>query len=360
MSGSVDRSRKENMKVICVLWTLLCVACMAVMLSFAANKTIVIADVSDDQSKLSASLEPQQSVVRERELNLQKKYGVNGSISVPLSKGIKAENVVMENRYLNRELWLHIKGGNSEFYAENAIAGDLSPVLSGQSEEQADGVLLKIRMNHVLEYRSTMDGNELTISWSKPHEQYGFVVVLDASGGGGEAGIVRHAVQEKELTLQVARQVQKKFAVENVKLYLTRTDDAQVSAEERVALAEDVEADFYIRLCVGEEENTEIYGISGRYNEEYFIPDFGNADLTDIVTREVTIASSNRAIGLEIADSESILRSLNMPAAEVSLGCLSNPKEAYLLKQDVYREKLADGVVNAISKAVEAMVIAKE
>ena len=51
---------------------------------------------------------------------------------------------------------------------------------------------------------------------------------------------------------------------------------------------------------------------------------------------------------------------MKIPAAEISLGFLSNPKEAYLLGQESYQEKLAAGFISAISKAVEKLEAAGE
>lgn len=130
---------------------------------------------------------------------------------------------------------------------------------------------------------------------------------------------------------------------------------------ERALLAEEVGADLYVRLCAGEDDtDEETYGITGFYNEDYYIPGFGNTDLADILTREVTIAASNRAVELKAAAEESMLKLLKVPAAEISLGFLSNPKEAYLLGQESYQEKLAAGFISAISKAVENLEAAKE
>lgn len=353
MSGNSGRKKKENMKAVCAVWSVLCTVCMTVMLLFASNKTIVIADVSQDQSGLPVNPVQSGAAASNRELRVSKTYGVEGSFRVPLPKGIKAENVVMENRYMDRELWLYIQSSDVQFYEDNEISGDISPVLSGWSEEREDGILLKLRMNRILEYKSTMEGNALTIAWYEPDELYECIVVLDAAGGGSDTGIADYELSEKDMTLQVARQVQKKFALQDVRLYLTRTEDTEVSHSDRVRLADEVGADFYIRLCASAEDTSDAYGICGIYNEEYFIPGFGNADLADIVTREVTIASSNRAVGLEKAGEESILRSLRMPAAEISLGYLSNPQEEYLLGQESYQEKLADGIVNAIEEAVD-------
>lgn len=361
-SSGKGRERKgDSMAAACVVWTFVCVSCMAVMLLFAANKAIVIADVSQDPSSLPVSSGQPGEAAPDRTLVLDENGRMAGSFLVPLPKGIRAENVTMENRYADRELYLYIQGGGEDFYQENHIGGDIAPVLSAQCEVQENGILLKIRMNRVLEYRSTMDSSGLTINWYEPGELYDYIVVLDPAWGGSETGIAGYGLPEKEVVLQVARQIQKQFELENVRLYCTRTEDVDLPLKERARLAEEVGADLYIRLCAGEDgTEEEVYGITGFYNEEYYIPGFGNPELADILTKEVTIAASNRAVGLKTAEEESVLKLLRMPAAEISLGFLSNPKEAYLLEQESYQEKLASGFISAISKAVEKLKETKE
>ena len=215
---------------------------------------------------------------------------------------------------------------------------------------------MKLEMEDVMEYRSTLERNLLTISYGEPHELYDFLVVLDPVGGGSDSGISGYGISEKELALEVARQVRRSFSMSNVELYLTRTEDVEVSGQARMDFVEAVDADLYIRIgAQADAEDPDAYGVQTYYNEEYFIPGFGNVDLADIVTRQVTIASSNRAIGISPAQEESILRSIRIPAVELSLGYLSNPQEEMLLEQEAYRQKLAEGILNAISVACERL-----
>lgn len=352
---SRDNEKKEKMGATYAVWTALCVGCMAVMLWFAAQKTIVIEDVSREQAGVSVNPAQSGMAAQGMGLRFEESGEEEKSFQIPLPRGLRAENVTMENRYMEKELWISLQSTEEEFYGENSVSGDLSPVLSGWCEEQEDGILLKFRMNRVLEYRSTMDGSTLTIAWFEPKELYDYVVILEPAQGESEAGTAGGGVGERDVTLQVARQVQKKFASQGARLYLTQAESTAMSGKERLGFAREVSADLYIRLSVYDEKEPELYGISGIYNEEYFIPEFGNLDLADLVTREVTIAASNRATGLETAGEDSFLKGLWMPSAEVSLGYLSNPQESYLLGQETYQEKLADGIVNAITEAVRIL-----
>lgn len=348
-----NKERKENRGVVCGLWTILCAGCMAVMLSFAAKKTIVIADTVGNQTELAQGTDDQGNPA-EHPLEVAMTIDVQKSFTIRLPKEVKAEQVIMENHYISRELLLYVEGAKQGFFEENGIYGDVSPVRSASAQIQDKGVLLKIRMSRVLEYKSTMEGSTLTIAWYEPRELYDYIVVLDTAGKSDD-------LKDGVLTLRVARLVQQKFDQQNIRLYLLSLEDTEVADADRIGLAGELQADLYIRLSAAfDGEKPEAYGIKGMYNEEYYIPCFGNVELADILTRAVTIASSNRAVGLERAGEESILRSLGMPAAELSLGYLSNTREANLLWQEGYQGKLADGLVNGIKEAVRQLEMTEE
>lgn len=356
MSKGEKSKEKQNMRISLCLWTVLCGVCMSVMLWYASDKTIVIADVSQEQAGLSVDASQTGHGEQDTELTLLRNYGMTDSFCVPLPEGIRPEHVSMENRYMDRELWIYMQIDAEDFYRDNALYGDISPILEGCSEAREDGILLKLEMAEVLEYRSTLEGNVLTIACSHPHELYDFLVVLDPMGGGDETGLDSYGISEKALALEVARQVQRSFSMSNVRLYLTRTEDVEVSEQARLELAEMVGADLYIRIgAQADTENPDVYGVQGRYNDEYFMPGFGNAELADIVTRQVTIASSNRAVGISPAAEDSILQSIQVPAMELLLGYMTNPQEETLLEQEFYRQKLADGILSAVSEACERL-----
>lgn len=342
---------KENMLVTLVLWVILCIAAMAAMLHLSAHKTIVIADVPQDQPGLVAG-----TAHVDHALALRRTENAGGRFVIPLPGGVRAEDVVIDNRYMEKELWIRIQCENTQFYVENEVSGDISDIMEGRYEIQPDGVLLKFTMNSLQEYISTMDDNVLEVAGGKPKDIYSFVVVIDPVGGGRESGLCSYVYREKELALQIAKLIQRDCALSGVKLYFTRTEDVEVSAEERLELARDVDADLYIRIGAAENPAEEgMYGIQCYYNEEYFIPGFGNVDLADIVTKSVTIAASNRAQGLIPADGDSILKELGIPSVQLSVGYLSNDKERNLLQQEAYLERVAEGVINAIQESCQRL-----
>lgn len=338
---------KENMVVTLVLWIFLSIGCMSLMLYTAAHKTIVISNDGKNQLERTLTEEKESSYEQDNGL-IFRQEGSMGSFCIPLEKEIKAENVVVENRYMDKELWVYIQDAEDDFYSENAVWGDIAPIIDGNCDPQTDGIILKLKMDRVLEYRTTMENGAMIINFDKPSDVYSQIVVIDPAGGGDETGIVIDGVAEKDLALQVAELLPDKVQQADTKLYFTRTEDVEVTWEERIELVEAVDADLYIRIGANEDADTACYGIQSYYNESYFIPDFGNAQLADMLTRAVTITASNRAVGLTPAAEDSILQQITVPGAQLAVGYLTNPQERALLEQEVYREKLAQGIADAI------------
>lgn len=355
-ASSRENREKRNMCLNFCLWAVLCAGAMTVMLIFAANKTIVIADKSSEQSVSGGNALGESGIPQGRSLAIDRTTEMTGSFSVPLPKGVKAENIVVENRYMSGELWLYIQCEDADFFAENALTGDTGFIQEGSFGVQDEQLVLRLKMQKVLEYRSTMENNRLMIAFYEPWELYDYIIVIDPVGGGDREEPADTGLSEQEVSLAVAKQVQKNFEMSNVRLYLTRTEDINVPEESRLALLDEVKADVYIGIGASvSEENPNSYGILCRYNEEYFIPDFGNVQLADIVTREVTIASSNRAEGLLAAKDDEMLSRITVPAVKLSVGYLSNSQEQALLRQESYREKLANGVLTAIEKICQEL-----
>lgn len=355
LERNLDRNlEKSNRWCTLVLWLVFGLGSMAVMLYAAENKTIVIADATQEQAQLELTKEAKTTG---RVLFLQQTAtGKEGCFSVPLPENVKAENVVIENRYIEKQLWVYIQSENKHFYDSRKITGDVSHIQWAGCEMGTDGFLLKFSMDDVMEYRSTLEENVLEITGCDPRELYSYLVVIDPAGGGSETGNCGYGYEEKELALRIAKLLQKRQTGTDVKLYFTRTEDVDLSREDRIALTQAIDADFYIGIGAAEyPQDEQSYGIKCYYNENCFIPGFGNVDLADLVTRDVTIAASNRALGLYHMEEGSILKDLNLPAAQLSVGCLSNDKERALLKQDSYLEKIADGILKAIQESCQKL-----
>ena len=340
--------QKQNMRITLILWTLLGSVILGAMLWTAAHKTVVISALSQEQGGLVTENQTEQA--HEMQLSMVEDRTADRQICIPLDTGTKAENVMVENHYMEKELWIYVQNGKKAFYREHPLTGDLGFVDGGICEAQNEGVLLRLSMQKILEYRSTLEEGILKIDFSSPRETYDMIVVLDPAGGGRENGITASGCREKEIALNVARQTAQLMEDQKVKVYLTRTEDVDVTQETRQAFADWVDADLYLEIGLWEDTDENVYGIRAEYNDEYFLPDFGNVQWADCVTRQVTVAASNRAVGLFPATEGEVLWKLKIPAARISLGYVTNGSERQLLEQESYQKKLAEGIAEAITE----------
>lgn len=343
------RDQQQNRRITLVLWILLGSFSLGILLWTAAHKTVEISALSQEQGGLVTENQTERS--HEMQLTMTEDREADREICIPLETGTKAENVVVENHYMEKELWIYVQNGRKAFYREHQLTGDFSLVGEGICEAQNEGVLLRLSMKEILEYHSTLEEGMLKIDFVNPGDNYDCIVVLDPVGGGREKGVTAAGCEEKTIALEVARQTAQLLEGGKVKVYLTRTEDTEITQEARRSFADWVNADLYLEIGLSADDTDEsTYGIRAEYNDEYYLPDFGNVQWADCVTRQVTVASSNRAIGLFPAAEDDILWQLKIPSARISLGYVTNSSERQLLEQESYQKKLAEGIAEAISE----------
>lgn len=329
-----------------IWWIFLCSSSMGIMLFFAAGKTITIENVPRDSEELSQMIDTYDGAENKGiSLKLQEDPQET-RICIPLENGLRADYVIMENRYIDKELWIYIQGKEQDFYKDQVITGKTQQVKAGYYEKVQDGVLLKFVMDEIYEYSSVMENNCLYIDKKRPGEVYQQIVVVDP--GGESIGD-----EEWDITLRVAQSLKKELENTGIKVYLTGLENNHISGEQKAALANELHADMFIGISCSEDADETKYGTLSLYNDSYFIPGFGNIELADLLVKNVVTEVSGRAVGLEAADPDSILSKVKVTAAVIRVGYLSNPREGQLLRQPQYGELIAKGIAGAVLEAYE-------
>ncbi|MDE5893175.1 MAG: N-acetylmuramoyl-L-alanine amidase, partial [Acetatifactor sp.] len=230
------------------LWVLLCTGCMTVMLWWAAGKSIAIADAAPNDRENADNID-EEGVERYR-LTLETEEGKPRHFTIPIAPAIRADQISIENRYMERQLWIYIQGAQASDYRDYVIAGDLSPMVSGWAQQQEEMTILKLQMNTIQEYNSVMEENRLYVEYTPPDECYDRIVVIDPRYGGEDSGLAVDGRREKEINLQIAKAVRRLLEGSEVKVYLTRQEDVEVSLEDRALLVREVNADLYVGISV--------------------------------------------------------------------------------------------------------------
>jgi len=328
-------------------------ASMSGMLVYANEKAIVITEGSGEQllkqnsndgSGLKPELQEAKSFVFDRE-------GIAGDrLCIPLPNGVKAENVVIENRYMDEELRITIVDGDASFYNTQAVYGDITGIVAGTYEGSALGVLMKFKLTDIFECKSVLEGGKLYIDFVKPYDVYEKVVVIEPVYGALVDADEAVWWQETEIVLDVAKKLKAKLDATDIKAYFTRLDETEVSDNAGLELVQKVDADFILSLGVSHDLTNPVkYGTEVIYNNDFFTPQLSSTELAEETLRQVVTHISGRGIGLTWAtENETTLWNAKVPAVLLKMGYLSNEQEAQLLAREDYREKIAEGIYQAI------------
>ena len=197
------------------------------------------------------------------------------------------------------------------------------------------------------------------------------VIVLDPGHGGSNLG-TRSTVDgqyEKDYTLDWARRLQPLLEQNGWQVFLTRTNDADVSLSDRTAFAEAHHADLFLSLHFNasggssEPAGVEAYcvtptgmasSVTRGYNDDprEVLPnnafDAANLQYAVRLQRAMLTVSGTTDRGVRHARYQSVLCGQNRPAVLLEGGYLSNPAEAKKIGDPAYRQQLAEAVAKAL------------
>ncbi len=226
-----------------------------------------------------------------------------------------------------------------------------------------------------LEFHS-LDIQKTLLALSEPCELVlpSKVLVLDAGHGGHDGGTrsPHRTLLEKEASLDWALRVQRHLRGSGWTVLLTRTNDIDVSLPQRIAFCESARPDLFVSLhfnatpagsAAAQESGIETYcltptGLPSTIAREFeddpakVFPnndfDCENIQWALRFHKKILAATGARDRGVRRARFMAVVREQRRPAVLIEGGYLSNAREAKLLSQDEYREKLAGAVASAI------------
>ncbi len=214
-------------------------------------------------------------------------------------------------------------------------------------------------------------------------------VIIDAGHGGKDAGATGfYGIREKDIDLDLARRVAANFREAGVEAVLTRDKDEFISLDRRSELATRPDADFYLSIHANANRNHRARGLevyySGILNKEDRV-DLRRCDnekkicllfnmrrdsealnrmvlgmlytnkmkmspvMADAVSRGMALDLGQPSRGSKTAR-YFVLRNTLIPAILVEVGFISNPREAKLLKDAAYRQKIADAITRSLMR----------
>lgn len=203
------------------------------------------------------------------------------------------------------------------------------------------------------------------------HAQTHRVIVIDPGHGGTDIGTadILNGHYEKEYTLDWARRLQAVLAAHGWTVLLTRSNDVTVPLTNRVAFAEQHQADFFLSLHFNssfpdrQQAGLETYCLTpagmpsnltrGYRDDPALVYPNNNFDEENLqfaveLHRALLKINGHADRGVRRARFLTVLQGQNRPAVLVEGGYLSNPAEARLIEDPAYRQKLADALAQAL------------
>jgi N-acetylmuramoyl-L-alanine amidase len=220
-----------------------------------------------------------------------------------------------------------------------------------------------------------------------PAERFDTVVVDAGHGGDDHGARGRGGLLEKDLVLDVSRRLGERLRERGLRVVMTRSDDRFVPLEARTSIANDARGDLFVSVHANASTYRGARGIETFFasleasddaarrlaeaENLAFARDGGAAPaaadplvaiLGDLIATEHLVESQEfaRLAQRRLATAEAarsrgvkqapfvVLMGVQMPAVLVEIGFLTNPDEERVLSREAERERLVEGLAEAV------------
>lgn len=167
-------------------------------------------------------------------------------------------------------------------------------------------------------------------------------IAIDAAFGGFETGYSSHNRLEKNDNLRLAKEIESQLIQQKQKVLMIRTDDRFVNLENRVAIANDENVDYYLSIT----RNSYVSNIANGV-EIWVSPHASKqtANYAETILNRITNVGVQQNRGVQKCE-HFLLNKTTMPASILKLGFITNTIDNSLF--DRYFKKYAQAIVQGI------------
>lgn len=224
-----------------------------------------------------------------------------------------------------------------------------------------------------------------------PRDRSKKIIVIDPGHGGKDSGAVGNGFMEKEIVLQISKQLSEKLRAMGYTVYMTRSNDVFIELKDRTKFANDKEADLFVSVHANSIPKTsdplaaqglETYFLSPTRSERSMrvaalensedmeeMGEYGKLSFLSFLNKEKIIASNKLAIDLQkgmfgnlrkqfpnVHDNGVreapfwVLVGAQMPAVLLEVGYISHPEESARIADEKYQRWLIEGLMEGIGR----------
>ena len=183
-----------------------------------------------------------------------------------------------------------------------------------------------------------------------------YVVFIDPGHGGIDPGAVYKDLYEKDINLSISFKLKNLLEEEGITVYMTRMGDYDLAVtnalnrkrsdlSRRSNIINRSNSNLYVSIHLNKVASNTWYGAQVFYSDN----DPKNLFLASLIQEEfIKDTKTNRKVTM--TNEMYMHNRITIPGVLVEAGFLSNPNERYLLKQDEYKEKIANCIKQGILK----------
>lgn len=276
---------------------------------------------------------------------------IKKSLRVYLPDNVKESDIKFQADYVNRRLSIVISNADEDYLESQPIVGSCNHIADVNWWMESGKAYIDLHLDAAYEYDAICEGNQLKVNFIKPKEIYDKVIVVDAGHGGSQPGTNRNGILEKDITLDIVLYLKELLDKSNIRVYYTREDDSNPSFDDRVQLANQMEADYFVSVHINADERSRE---SSGTEALYYTQDERSWEFAQICAEQVSASLNSKNRGATNGDSIYIIRNAKVPVSLIEVGFISNNTEFNLLCSEAYKKKAAEGIYNAILKAYES------